>query len=216
MAVTVFSGAGLSAESGAPTFRGVGGLYEGLTAEEVLSAGHYQRQPQEVEGIIDGLRSRIVQAEPNGAHLGIARGCRARPETRVVTQNVDDLLERAGVPDALHLHGEIGWLRCTNNPRHRELSGAARDPARRCVRCRARLRSDVVLFDEPAPRYGDLDRLVEDLTEADVFVVIGTPGNVVRIGEVPIKCPQRRNGSPERLSHAPRSMRVVPVTQASA
>lgn len=182
--MVIYSGSGLSAASGVPTFRGAGGLYEGLRAEEVLSASNFRSNPEQVEAFHDRLAATVAQAQPNAAHLGIAALVTKYP-TLVITQNVDDLLERAGVETVIHLHGELALYRCRNNPTHPK-QRAVRPWAdtMRCPTCNARLRSDVVLFGEPAPAYEELYAVLEVLGPADSIAVIGTQGNVVPIGQL--------------------------------
>ena len=185
MRVLVLSGSGLSADSGLPTFRGAGGLYEGLPAERFLSAATYARDPGAVEGWIDGLRAAGEAAGPNAAHRGLAAYQARHPETMLFTQNVDTLLERAGAREVVHLHGRLDRLRCLGHAHPLPLGAGGRASApERCPRCGSRLRSDVVLFDEPAPAYETLWRALGRATPADALVVIGTQGNVLPVGEI--------------------------------
>ncbi len=183
MNVLILSGAGLSAGAGIPTFRDAGGLYstliEGETPESVLSASGYARAPERVERFLHALRERVAAAEPSPAH----RACAALErdfDAIHCTQNVDDLLERAGATRVVHLHGRITVLRCPGCPCELDI-GYSLPPERRCPHCGSRLRSDVVLFDEPAPAYARLYRELEALSAGDAFVVIGTHGNVLPV-----------------------------------
>ncbi len=184
MKVLILSGAGLSAGAGIPTFRDAGGLYstliEGETPESVLSAAGYRRNPERVEHFLDALRVRVGESEPSAAHRECAAIEREFPGTVHCTQNVDDLLERAGAQSVVHLHGRIHVLRCLGQ-RH-ELEIRYTLPAElRCPACGSRLRSDVVLFEEPAPEYARLYRELERLGPDDAFVVIGTHGTVLPV-----------------------------------
>jgi NAD-dependent deacetylase len=187
MRIVIFTGAGLSAESGVPTFRDAGGLYDGTNVEDWLTAYHYRREPyrSRIDGWLDELRRRVASCEPNAAHRMIAEVCRIHDETLVMTQNIDDLLERAGVPveKLLHLHGELRALRCRNRG-HRVPIGHEHDPGQRCAECGARMRADVVLFHEPAPLYGRMWKEFEALRQEDLLIVIGTQGQVIEIGDV--------------------------------
>ncbi len=184
MRVLLLSGAGLSAGAGIPTFRDAGGLYstliEGETPESVLSAGGYRRHPERVEAFLHALRERVGASEPGEAHRGCAALEREFPDCVHCTQNVDDLLERAGATRVVHLHGRITVLRCLGCALELDI-GYALPPERRCPTCGSRLRSDVVLFEEPAPEYARLYRELEALGPADAFVVIGTHGTVLPV-----------------------------------
>ncbi len=184
MSTVFFSGAGLSAASGVPTYRGVGGIYNGTDYERVLSAAGYRNDPARVERLHDELAATVAKAKPNAAHIGIATWQQTHSNTHVITQNVDDLLERAGCSRVVHLHGELAWYRCRNNPEHARIP-AVRPWAEdiRCG-CGARVRSDVVLFDEPAPAYQQLYDVIDTLTRDDSVVVIGTEGSVVPIASL--------------------------------
>jgi NAD-dependent deacetylase len=181
MRVVFLTGAGLSAESGLPTFRGPEGLYEGMRAEEILSSDGYRRDPAFVENFMAQRREAMLKAAPNAAHMAIASYANSHPGTVVLTQNIDNLLERAGCPDVIHLHGEIMWLRCLGRS-HR--TPATVPHTARCEKCQSRLRSDVVLFGETAPAYSVLRSALASQTEDDALVVVGTQGGVIPIGRV--------------------------------
>lgn len=185
MKVFVLTGSGLSADSGLPTFRGAGGLYAGIAAEDFLSAASYARDPDAIERWLDVLRSASNAAVPNAAHRGLAAYQQRHPDTLLFTQNVDTLLERAGAAAVVHLHGRLDQLRCLGHAHiaHLGPAGRATAPAR-CPQCNARLRSDVVLFNERAPVYDHLWRALRSATATDALVVLGTQGNVLPIEEV--------------------------------
>jgi NAD-dependent deacetylase len=182
MRVIVLSGSGLSADSGLPTFRGAGGLYEGMPAEEFLSAPTYARDPDAVESWLDALRAAGADARPNAAHAGLAAYQARHPDTLLLTQNVDTLLERAGALAVEHLHGRLDRLRCLGHAHPWSLGpeGRAGAPGT-CPRCGSRLRSDVILFEERAPAYGVLHTALRRARSADALVVIGTQGGVVPV-----------------------------------
>ncbi len=183
MRVLILSGAGLSAGAGIPTFRDAGGLYstliEGETPESVLSAAGYARAPARVERFLHALRERVGASAPSPAHHACAALEREFDAVHY-TQNVDDLLERAGATRVVHLHGRITVLRCPGCECELDV-GYSLPPERRCPHCGSRLRSDVVLFDEPAPAYARLYHEVGSLGLGDVFVVIGTHGAVLPV-----------------------------------
>ncbi len=182
MRVVVLSGSGLSADSGLPTFRGAGGLYEGMSAEAFLSAATYARDPEAVETWLDTLRASAHAASPNAAHVGLAAYQGRHPDTLLMTQNVDTLLERAGARDVVHLHGRLDQLRCRGHAHPLPLGPGGRgDAPPRCPRCGARLRSDVVLFGERAPAYEVLWTALRRARPTDALVVVGTQGGVLPV-----------------------------------
>ncbi|WP_395244023.1 NAD-dependent deacylase [Agromyces sp. MMS24-K17] len=176
MRVVVLTGAGISAESGVPTFRDVGGLWEGYRVEDVATPEAFARDPDTVLRFYDERRHAVTFAEPNPAHLALARlEASLGDDLLLVTQNIDDLHERAGSRRVLHLHGDLGSALCevcgTRSPIAEDLAGR---PA--CPACgRPTLRPDVVWFGELP--YG-LDEVDVALAECDRFVAIGTSGAV--------------------------------------
>ncbi|HKG93658.1 MAG TPA: Sir2 family NAD-dependent protein deacetylase [Gemmatimonadaceae bacterium] len=185
MRVIVLSGSGLSADSGLPTFRGAGGLYQNMSAEQFLSAEGYARDPDAVEDWLDRLRVAEAGAQPNAAHLGLAAYQARHPGTELLTQNVDTLLERAGARAVVHLHGRLDQLRCLGHAHPFPLGAAGRAGASaRCPRCGSRLRSDVVLFGERAPAYDLLWKTLRHAGPGDALVVIGTQGGVLPVEEI--------------------------------
>src|SRR5262249_39076668 len=139
--VVAFTGAGVSADSGIPTFRGSGGLWRNFRAEDLATPAAFARDPQLVWEGYEGRRDLIRAAEPNAAHRAIAR----LDEAVVVTQNVDGLHARAGSRNVIELHGNIFRTRCTRGGEVRHEQG------RKCP-CGALLRPDVVWFGEMLPR----------------------------------------------------------------
>jgi NAD-dependent deacetylase len=170
-----FSGAGLSAESGIPTFReaqtGLWARYDPMT---LASPGGFAADPELVIDWYNGRRRTIAAARPNQAHLAMA----GRPDMIHITQNVDDLLERAGAGEIVHLHGTINQDKCSAGCGHREVVDLADPPPLRpCRRCGRMMRPAVVWFGEQLPRDEWL-RADELAAQADVFVVIGTSARV--------------------------------------
>ena len=175
--IFILTGAGISAESGVATFRGPDGLWEGHRVEDVATPEAFCRDPALVQKFYDLRREKLRHVEPNAAHRALARlDAEWSGELLIVTQNVDDLHERAGAKRLLHMHGELksAWcLACdTRVPWQEELSS---DPA--CPTCGApgRLRPDIVWFGEMPY---EMDRIDAALMEADLFVSIGTSGAV--------------------------------------
>jgi NAD-dependent deacetylase len=178
--VVVLTGAGVSADSGLATFRDAGGLWEGHQVEEVATPGAWAADPRLVWRFYQLRRAALGEVEPNPAHAALARleaACaRAEVDFLLVTQNVDDLHERAG-SDPVHMHGELAMLRCERCG-HRERNLAALDPVTfvACSHCEHdRLRPDIVWFGE-LPMH--LDRIERRLRRATHFLSIGTSGLV--------------------------------------
>jgi NAD-dependent deacetylase len=170
--VVVFTGAGVSAESGIPTFRGAGGLWRNFRAEELATPEAFARDPATVWEWYEWRRDLIRQAEPNAAHRAIAR----LDDALVVTQNVDGLHARAGSRRLLELHGNLFRVRCVRGHATREAAEAFADLPPRCD-CGALLRPDVVWFGEMLPP-GAMERATEAIRAADLLLVVGTSGVV--------------------------------------
>lgn len=179
--IVILTGAGISAESGVPTFRAADGLWEGHRVEDVATPEAFRRNPALVQTFYDQRRAFLGQVVPNAAHLALARleaqwRERGLGEFLLVTQNVDDLHDRAGHNRLLHMHGELNSALCT-------ACGAARpwrgpllgNPA--CPACQrsGSLRPDIVWFGE-MPYH--MDAIGDALSRCDQFVSIGTSGAV--------------------------------------
>jgi NAD-dependent deacetylase len=176
MKVVVLTGAGISAESGVPTFRDADGLWEGHRVEDVATPEAYERQPSVVHRFYDDRRAALAGVLPNPAHAALARLEGALgDDLLVVTQNIDDLHERAGSKRVLHMHGELLSALCNGCGSRVPWEGALSDyPA--CPGCQAtELRPDVVWFGE-IPY--EMERIQLALEGADLFVSIGTSGAV--------------------------------------
>ena len=175
--IFILTGAGISAESGVATFRGPDGLWEGHRVEDVATPEAFRRDPDLVHAFYDARRARLREVEPNAAHRALGRLDSEWPgELLIVTQNVDDLHERAGAKRLLHMHGELrsAWcLGCDARMRWEE-DLAHRPPCHRCG-VAGRLRPDIVWFGEMPY---ELERIDRALMNADLFVSIGTSGNV--------------------------------------
>ena len=176
MKFVVLTGAGISAESGVPTFRDADGLWEGHRVEDVATPEAYELQPSVVHQFYDARRAALTGVEPNPAHVALARlEAAVGDELLVVTQNIDDLHERAGSTRVLHMHGALRSALCRACGTRVEWEGDLGDfPP--CPGCHEmELRPDVVWFGE-IPY--ELDRIFAALEEADLFVSIGTSGAV--------------------------------------
>jgi NAD-dependent deacetylase len=174
--VVVLTGAGISAESGVPTFRDADGLWEGHRVEDVATPEAYEVQPMLVHQFYDARRTALDAVDPNPAHVALARlEQMLGDDLLVVTQNVDDLHERGGSTRVLHMHGQLRSALCRACRNRVEWVGDLGDfpPCPRCGACE--LRPDVVWFGEVP--YG-MDRILGALDAADLFVSIGTSGAV--------------------------------------
>ncbi|HEU5067308.1 MAG TPA: NAD-dependent deacylase [Sphingomicrobium sp.] len=175
--IVVLTGAGISAESGLATFRGADGLWEGHRVEDVATPEAFSRDPELVHAFYDARRARLAEVEPNAAHYALAKlDAEWRGELLLVTQNVDDLHERAGSRRLIHMHGELnrGWcLAC--NERFRWNGNMGLNAT--CPACETRglVRPDIVWFGEMPY---EMDRIDIALRECDLFVSIGTSGAV--------------------------------------
>lgn len=170
--VVVFTGAGVSADSGVPTFRGAGGLWRNFRAEDLATPEAFHNDPKTVWEWYEWRRGLIREAKPNAAHEAIAR----LPGATVVTQNVDGLHARAGAPDVVELHGNIFRVRCVKEGLARMHEEAFDDVPPRCA-CGALLRPDVIWFGETLPDDA-VARAVSAIRAADLLLVIGTSGVV--------------------------------------
>ena len=174
--LVVLTGAGISAESGLATFRGPGGLWEGHRVEDVCTPEALADDPELVHRFYDLRRAALAAVRPNAAHHALAKLDAAWPgELLIVTQNVDDLHERAGAKRLLHMHGELRSALCA-------LCGTRTDspdtlpPACECPNCgEPALRPDIVFFGEMPY---EMDRIDAALAGCDLFVSIGTSGAV--------------------------------------
>ena len=174
--IVILTGAGLSAESGIATFRGPGGLWEGHRIEEVCTPQALQRDPELVHRFYDARRAKLADVEPNAAHLGLARLDAEWPgELLIATQNVDDLHERAGATRLIHMHGALKSALCALCGIRHEWEDAL-PPASECPDCgEPALRPDIVFFGEMPYQ---MDAIERALSQADLFVSIGTSGAV--------------------------------------
>jgi NAD-dependent deacetylase len=171
--VAVLTGAGISAESGIPTFRGPGGLWRNYKPEDLATPEAFARDPRLVWKWYNWRRELIAKAEPNAAHLALAQLEIRKPRFTLITQNVDGLHDRAGSRRILKLHGDIWRMRCT-------VCGA-NWPDRRAplpslpphCHCGGLARPAVVWFGEPLPD-GMMNEAEHAVASAEVFLVMGT------------------------------------------
>jgi NAD-dependent deacetylase len=191
--VLVFTGAGVSAESGIATFRDkLGGLWERFDPTQLASADGFRADPALAWGWYEMRRAGILQARPNPAHLAIAALAKRVPQLTLVTQNVDDLHERAGSPDVLHLHGRLDAFRCFSCDRPvGSLPALAEDAGEgrrieppRCIYCAGPLRPGVVWFGESLPAH-TLERAFAAAEDCDLVLSVGTSGLVQPAASIP-------------------------------
>ena len=170
--LVISTGAGISAESGITTFRDAGGLWENYPVMDVASADGFARNPALIHKFYNERRKQLVKCEPNAAHKALV-DLEKWYDVYVITQNVDNLHEKAGSSKVLHLHGELMKVRSIPHPEriyeldeeHLETSVDSRDEHGDPVR------PHIVFFQEAVP---NIERAIEWATEADIFVVIGT------------------------------------------
>lgn len=180
MNIVVLTGAGVSAESGLSTFRDADGLWEGHRIEDVCTAEALYRNPDLVCAFYDDLRIAVRNADPNEAHFALAELERhwrrsQKGDFLLVTQNVDDLHERAGSSNVVHLHGQLNSATCMECGWQGTRQSRLEDN-RECAVCgREGLRPDIVLFGE-APR--ELERVDQALKSCELFIAVGTSGEV--------------------------------------
>ena len=175
--IVVLTGAGVSAESGLATFRGPDGLWEGHRVEDVCTPEAYRRNPALVHEFYDARRAKLRTVEPNAAHKALARLDDEWPgKLLLITQNVDDLHERAGSKRLLHMHGELASAWCLACGERFGWEGPMGEEAR-CPTCdsQGHVRPDIVWFGEMPY---EMDRIEEALRACDLFVSIGTSGAV--------------------------------------
>lgn len=174
--IVILTGAGISAESGIATFRGPGGLWEGHRVEDVCTPEALARDPELLHRFYDLRRAALATVAPNAAHHALARLDREWPgDLLIVTQNVDDLHERAGAERMLHMHGELLSALCAECGARIGWAGPL-PPGSVCGGCMApALRPDIVFFGEMPYRMERIERAIAD---ADLFVSIGTSGAV--------------------------------------
>lgn len=189
--ILIITGAGLSAESGLDTFRGGDGLWDKHAVEEICNEVTWQENYEQVHAFYNGLRQKLGQAMPNPAHHAIARiQSDFGDYVQIVTQNVDDLLERAGAKEVLHLHGELTKMQCDHCGHTWSIGYEGFDYKAMhnqvCLQCGSgsRIGPDVVFFGGRAPAYEHLTDRLNAIAHPDSIVVVsGTQGNVIPIDQ---------------------------------
>lgn len=172
--IVVLSGAGISAESGLGTFRDKGGLWDQYDINEVATPAAWERNPELVLDFYNKRRELVIEAEPNEAHYALAK-LEEHFDVHIITQNIDDLHERAGSKNILHLHGEILKAQCSVNTEEVIPIKGPHLKLGEYSKAGHQLRPHVVWFGEPVPNMYEAEKIV---TDADIFVVVGTSLNV--------------------------------------
>lgn len=169
--LVISTGAGMSAESGIPTFRDIGGLWENYPVMEVCSADGFRRNPALIHKFYNDRRHQYGKCKPNDGHR-ILKELEKEFDVEIITQNVDNLHEQAGSAHVLHLHGEIMKIRSISNPDYvEELAPGADTDVNTRGRNGDLMRPHIVFFQEPVP---NMEKAVHIVRQADIFVVIGT------------------------------------------
>lgn len=179
--ILILSGAGLSAPSGIRTFRDSNGLWEEYDVMEVCSTEGWIKDRKKVMDFYDLRRTDLEKAKPNEAHFQIAKLKEKYPKNiSVLTQNVDNLLEKANCHEVVHLHGTLTDLRCENCDEVFDI-GYSSYKDKICPKCKSsHVRHNVVMFGEAAPMY---QRLYQEVEKADFLICIGTSGQVINVAE---------------------------------
>jgi NAD-dependent deacetylase len=168
--IIVLTGAGISAESGLATFRDSGGLWEGYRIEDVATPDAWRRDPELVLEFYNMRRKAALDARPNAGHLALAR-LEEKFSVTIITQNVDNLHEKAGSSNVIHLHGELFKSRSTVDPKLvYEMDGWELKKGDKCEKG-SQLRPHIVWFGEAVPM---MDIAVEEAASAEIFIVVGT------------------------------------------
>lgn len=177
--VVIFSGAGVSAESGISTFRDGDGLWEHYDIKDICTAGCLDTNREETIDFYDSRREDITDKNPNLAHEIISDLKNSYPKkVAVITQNVDNMFEKSGCCDVIHLHGFLQEIRCNKCDFVKNINYNKQNKDERCPTCKALLRPNIVFFGEAAPMY---EKLYKELEDCEVFVCIGTSGAVINV-----------------------------------
>lgn len=177
--IVVLTGAGISAESGVRTFRDNGGLWEEHRVEDVATPDAWAFDPEMVWRFYQARRRQLLEVQPNGAHLALALLEKNMKQFTLITQNVDDLHERGGSSDVIHMHGELRTLRCETSQRSevRMQASDLTDDVSLCSCCAnpVRMRPDIVWFGE-IPMH--MEAILNAVETCEVFIVVGSSGHV--------------------------------------
>lgn len=181
--IVVLTGAGISAESGLATFRGSDGLWEGHRIEDVATPAAWWHDAETVWRFYTLRRRALLDVEPNAAHHALVRLEREGPEVLLITQNVDDLHQRAGSVSLLPMHGQLRMLRCEQSGQTEERMAETDLDLDSFVECRccvapSRMRPDIVWFGEIPLGMDRISSAIDALRQGDLCLVVGTSGHV--------------------------------------
>lgn len=178
--VIILSGAGISAESGISTFRDSDGLWENYDIKDICNDGCLETNYNETIEFYDKRREDIKDKQPNDAHIKIAKLKDKYPnDIAILTQNVDDMFEKANCKGVLHLHGFLKELRCMSCDTILNIGYEKQDNLYNCCpKCKGKIRPNIVFFGEAAPMYEMLNHHIQD---CKFLVIIGTSGNVIGV-----------------------------------
>lgn len=180
--IVFFTGAGMSAESGIPTYRGSGGIWKEYSYEDYACQRAFDRQPEKVWDFHDKRRKMVADCEPNAGHRIVTEVQKQKPGTRIVTQNIDGMHQRAGATVEAELHGSLWRVRCDDESIVREDHSMPMEP-RRCS-CGAYWRPDITWFEDALNRRV-VEKAVKALEACDLLVSIGTSAVVYPAAELP-------------------------------
>ncbi len=180
--IVFFTGAGMSAESGIPTYRGSGGIWKEYDYQEYACQAAFDRDPEKVWDFHDKRRAAVAKCEPNPGHRIVTRVQEEKPSTVIVTQNIDGMHQRAGAKDVVELHGSLWRVRCDPENVVRPDETMPMDP-RKCS-CGGYWRPDIVWFEDQLD-HRVVRRAREALEECDLLVSIGTSGVVYPAAQLP-------------------------------
>ncbi len=213
--VVVVTGAGISAESGLKTFRDSGGLWEGYNVYDVATPEAWKRDPDMVQHFYNERRKSVLEAKPNAAHYALVK-LEEKFKVTIVTQNIDDLHERAGSSKIIHLHGLITKSQSDRNPKVTyDIPGSELKMGELCE-LGSQLRPHVVWFGEAVPM---IENAAKECYEADIFIVIGTSLQVYPaaglIDLVPAKA-KKILVDPRAMEISAKNIEMIPENAAAA
>jgi NAD-dependent deacetylase len=189
--VVAFTGAGISAESGVPTFRGADGIWKKMRPEELASMNGFMKNPALVWEWYAHRKQIIGNVQPNAGHAALARMEKVFPHVAVITQNIDNLHRRAGSSNVMELHGNIERNYCMQCGRtYAGLDVPLKDGVPTCTRCAGLIRPDVVWFGEMLPEE-EWENSVRATASADLFLSIGTSAVVYPAASLPLMAKQQ-------------------------
>jgi NAD-dependent deacetylase len=180
--IVFFTGAGLSSESGIPTYRGAGGIWKEYNYEDYACQRAFDRDPEKVWDFHDKRRAAVAACAPNAGHELIAKIQRDKPATAIITQNIDGLHARAGGRDVMELHGSLWRVRCDRDRIVQDDTTVPMSPRKHT--CGGYWRPDIVWFEDSLD-HRVLQRAIDALGQADLIVSIGTSGVVYPAADLP-------------------------------